>query len=82
MIYTYLLTNEEIYKKYVDVHIENNKIIGHLAYVIYFDPMGRRRKPKRKDPFLITPLQLVKAKEWAEMKAGIWRLSGTIERKK
>ena len=72
--YTYLLTDGEIYKQYIDIHIENEQVIGFLPYIIYFDPMGKRRRPKRKDPFLVTQEQLDQAREWAKMKAGIWSL--------
>jgi hypothetical protein len=73
--YAYLLKEDEVFKQYIDVHIEEGEVVGFIAYVIFFDPMGERRKPKRSFPIFVTQAQVNEAVAWAEMEAGIWRLS-------
>ena len=65
MKYTHIVKNDEIFRQCIDVVIEGGRVLGFIAYVFYFDPMGERRKPKRTDPFLFTQLQLDQARKQA-----------------
>ena len=66
---TFTTEEGDIYRKCVKVVVDDTELgpvaTGFLAYVIYFDPMGRRRRPRRKDPFLVTQAQLDEARLWA-----------------